>query len=99
MLAKHGGMPEEDMMILISDGKENIKPYVSEVMPRLRDRTVELNSVLISDDADPAYARVSDNSTGTSYFNKNGTGLFRHLRTMMSDEYSSSPGYHLVEVS
>ena len=92
-------MPEEDMMILVTDGRENLEPYVSEVMPRLGNRTVELNTILISDEADPALVKAFDNSMGTSYFSKNGTGIARHLRTMMSNEYSSSPGDHLVEVS
>ena len=86
-------------MILISDGEENVKPYVSEVMPRLRARTVELNAVLISDSASVVFATLSAKTMGTAYFSKNGTGLSRHLRTMMSGEQSSSPGDHLVEVS
>ena len=87
-------------MILVTDGRENAPPYVSQVMSRLRARTVELKAVLISDHADPAIARIAANSMiETSYFSKNGTGISRHLRTMMSGEQSSSSGDHLVEVS
>ena len=82
-------------MILMSDGKENRKPFIRQVVPDLSSRSVELNSIVISDEADPEYVRVSSDS----YFNQNGTGLYRSLRTMMLNEYTSSPGDKLQEVS
>ena len=82
-------------MILMSDGKENRKPFIHQVMGDLSSRSVELNSIVISDDADPEYVRRSSDS----YFNQNGTGLYRQLRTMMLAEYTSSPGDKSQEVS
>ena len=83
------------MMILISDGKENRRPFIRQVIDDLDSRSVELNSIVISDEADPEYVRLSSDS----YFSQNGTGLYRPLRTMMQNEYTSFPGDKIQEVS
>ena len=86
------------MMILISDGEENRRPYVAEVMPRLRSRTVELNSIVISDEADKEYVRVSNDLRGSAHYTPDVNEVYRALRTVMLKGYNGLPGDRLQEV-
>ena len=87
------------MMILVSHGEDNARPYMAQVMPRLLSSTVELNSIVISDKADKQYMGVSNELTGGSaFYTPDANDLYRGFRMMALALFKGLSGDRLQEV-
>ena len=87
--------------MLVSDGRQNIGPYIEEVKPTLRAKGVIVHTILISDDAEPKLVKLAAYTRGKSFFDSGGsdsTNLQSAFRTTVKEAESDSPGVAPVEV-
>ena len=90
------------VLVLVSDGGENVAPLMAEVKPRLRTKGVIVHTILISDNADPKLVELAAYTGGKSFFDSgasDSTNLQSAFRTTVKEAESDSPGVAPVEVS
>ena len=89
------------VLVLVSDGWENIGPYIDEVKPTLRSKGVIVHTILTSDDAEPKLVELAAYTRGKSFFDSgasDSTNLQSAFRTTVKEAESESPGVAPVEV-
>jgi len=87
--------------VLVSDGGENVSPYIAAVKPTLRTKGVIVHTILISDNAEPKLVELSAYTGGKSFFDSgasDSTNLQSAFRTTVKEAESDSPGVAPVEV-
>ena len=102
MLEANGGSASGGTLILVSDGQENRSPRIEAVTPTLKQKSVTVHTILISDKADVKLVKLAADTKGRSFFDTGSidtTDLLSAFRSTVTDEDSGSPGVAPVEVS
>lgn len=68
VLERNGTSAKGGLMVLISDGEENVRPYVQDVSADLRDKMVNVDTIAIGNDADLQMETLSLERGGKAYF-------------------------------
>ena len=101
MLEVDGGSASGGVLLLVSDGEENVAPLIANVTPILVSKGVTVNTVLIGDYADKGLIEVAAFTKGNSFFDSgssDSTGLQSALKSSIAHSQSSSAGITPVDV-
>ena len=102
VLEANGSSASGGTLILVSDGEENRRPYIRKVTSTLVQKSVKVQTLLISDKADTKLIKLAADTNGKSFFDADlydVSGLLRAFRSIVTDEASGIPGVAPVEVS
>ena len=72
------GKANEGHILLITDGEENVHPYIADVKPELISKNVHVTSILYTKDAEESVIELSSD-TGGKYYYDEGTGCSTNL--------------------
>lgn len=102
VLEADGGSASGGVLLLVSDGEENVDPRIAEVTPTLVSKGVTVNTVLIGDSADKDLIELAAFTKGNSFFDSgssDSTGLQSALKASVTHSESSSAGKAPIDVS
>nr|XP_006811202.1 PREDICTED: epithelial chloride channel protein-like [Saccoglossus kowalevskii] len=66
---EYGGKdPAGGIFLLLTDGRENVAPYISDVIDELVEKEIVVDTIAFSSQADPGLAELSAETGGTAYW-------------------------------
>ncbi|XP_002731080.1 calcium-activated chloride channel regulator 4A-like [Saccoglossus kowalevskii] len=85
--------PSGGILFLITDGDENVRPYIEDVIDELVEKEIVVDTLALSDEADPGLAELSEETGGTAYWyseSDSSTGLHDAFTDTITSRTSSS---------
>ena len=89
------------VLVVVTDGKENVEPSIDEVKPIILKKGVIVHTILISAQAEKKLIELAAFTNGESFFDSgsfNSTNLQSALRSTVKDSENDAPGVAPVEV-
>lgn len=80
-------VPSGGTLIVISDGRENVSPFVSDIMPEVHNKSVVVHTISVTEQADAIMSNLSSSAGGQSFFdaaNYNSTALIDSLAAIVT---------------
>ncbi|XP_002731079.1 calcium-activated chloride channel regulator 1-like [Saccoglossus kowalevskii] len=93
VLEHEWGSPAGGILFLITDGDENGRPYIKDVIDELVEKEIVVDTLALSDEADPGLAELSEETGGTAYWyseSDSSTGLHDAFTDTITSRTSTS---------
>ncbi len=74
MLSQGNRDPAGGIILLLTDGQENENPYIEDVMGRVIESGVIVDTLAFTQAADPKLFQLSENTGGNAFFFSNANG-------------------------
>ena len=89
------------VLVLVTDGKENVEPFIDKVTPIILEKGVIVYTILISAQAEQKLVELAAFTNGESFFDSGSsksTNLQSAFRSTVKDSENDAPGVAPVEV-
>ncbi|KAI0208300.1 Calcium-activated chloride channel regulator 1 [Lamellibrachia satsuma] len=89
------------VLVVVTDGKENVEPSIDKVKPTILKKGVIVHTILISAQAEKKLIELAAFTNGESFFDSglfNSTNLQSALRSTVKDSENDAPGVAPVEL-